>query len=103
MFRSGAIVLVSLQNPREKFWGALISLAPAGLVLSGIPLESFEDFAAQIRDGESTSASTLFFPMHRVERIELDQRSGDITSLSERFKAKSGLSAEQVFTMEKAL
>ena len=102
-FRSGALVLVTLQSPREKFFGAVLSLAPFGLVFNGIPLESIDDFIAQLREGEPVRPPTLFFPMHRIERLELDQRSGDVPSLSERFVSKSGISAQQVFREEAAV
>src|SRR5436305_14314970 len=32
-FASGTIVLVSLNSPREKFWGMILELAPAGASL----------------------------------------------------------------------
>jgi hypothetical protein len=97
IFSRGAVVLVTLNNPREKFWGAIMDLTPAGLAMRGIDLNSFEDFAGLVRDGEPAAASAVFFPMHRVERIELDARNGSIPSLSERFASKSGLDAAAVF------
>jgi len=102
VFRSGALVLVTLQSPREKFFGSVLSLAPFGLVFCGIPLDSIDDFIAQLRDGEHVRPSTLFFPMHRIERLELDQRSGEFPSISERFHSKSGISAQGVFHQEAA-
>src|SRR5512142_2551705 len=101
-FRRGALVLLTLQSPREKFFGAVLSLASFGLAFTGIPLESIDDFIAQLREGEKVLPPTLFFPMHRVERIELDQRSGDVPSIAERFQSKSGISAQQVFREEAA-
>ena len=89
-------MLVTLQSPREKFWGAMLSLAPAGVALRGISLVSFEDFARQLRAGESALPLTLFFPMHRVERIELDTDLGDVPSLSRRFEEISGLAAQKL-------
>jgi hypothetical protein len=89
LFPSGSIVLVTLNTPREKFWGALLELAPAGISLRGIDLNSLEDFARQVRSGEAVTPGAVFFPMHRVERIELDLRNGDIPSLCERFFAKT--------------
>jgi hypothetical protein len=90
------MVLVSLTGPREKFWGMILELTPAGLGMRGIDLNSFEDFARLVRAGEPAAASDVFFPMHRVERIELDVRSGGIPSLGERFAAKSGREAAAV-------
>jgi hypothetical protein len=41
-FLPGAIVIATLSNPREKFWGMILALAPEGLSLSGAELASFE-------------------------------------------------------------
>jgi hypothetical protein len=68
----------------------LLALTPAGVSLRGIDLNSLEDFARQVRDGDQVSANVVFFPMHRVERIELDVRNGEIPSLQERFATKAG-------------
>jgi hypothetical protein len=71
-FLPGAIVVVTLGNPRDKFWGMILALAPEGLSVSGRELASFEDLVVMVKDGESFSAAVVFFPMHRIERIELD-------------------------------
>ena len=90
-FRPGTMVVATLANPREKFWGAILSLSPEGLSLRGIELASFEDLVAMVKDGEPFSLGVVFFPMHRVERMELDLPDGNIPSLSQRFTAKTGL------------
>ena len=89
-FRAGAVVIATLSNPREKFWGAILHLSHVGLSLRGVDLSSFDDFVAQIRDGEPFAAGVLFFPMHRVERLELDLPEGTIPSLAQRFAQKTG-------------
>ena len=91
LFFPGALVIVTLCNPREKFWGMVLALAPAGLSLSGIELASFEDLAVMVKGGEPFTPAVVFFPMHRVERIELDLPDGNLPSLSQRFYAKTGL------------
>ena len=101
-FRRGAVVIVALHSPREKLFGSVIALASFGLVFSGIQLDSFEDFVIQLREGEAVRPSILFLPMHRVERIELDRRSGEVPALAERFELKTGLPASQVFSEENA-
>lgn len=85
------MVIVTLGNPRDKFWGMILSLAPEGLSLSGIELASFEDLVVMVKDGESFSPAVVFFPMHRIERVELDLPDGSLPSLSQRFSAKTGL------------
>jgi hypothetical protein len=97
-FSAGAIVLVSLSTPREKFWGAIMAISAAGVSLRGIDLHSFEDFMRQVKAGDEVSPSAVFFPMHRVERIELDQRNGDIPSMQDRFEAKTGQSFHGLFS-----
>jgi hypothetical protein len=89
-FVAGAMVVVTLGNPRDKFWGMILSLAQEGLSMTGIELASFEDFVAMVKDGEPFTPAVIFFPMHRIERIELDLPDGSLPSLSQRFSAKTG-------------
>lgn len=69
----------------------ILGLAPEGLSLSGIELASFEDLAVMVKEGEPFTPAVVFFPMHRVERVELDLPDGSLPSLSQRFFAKTGL------------
>jgi hypothetical protein len=89
-FIPGSMVIVTLGNPRDKFWGMILSLATEGLSLSGIELASFDDLVVMVKDGESFSPAVVFFPMHRIERVELDLPDGSLPSLSQRFSAKTG-------------
>jgi hypothetical protein len=95
VFVPGAPVLMTLSAPREKFWGAIITISQAGVSVRGIGLESFEDFLRQVRDGDNVTASAVFFPMHRIERMELDERNGEVPSMFERFKVKCGHDASE--------
>jgi hypothetical protein len=95
-FSPGALVIVTLSNPREKFWGMILTLAPEGLSLSGAELASFEDLTVMVRDGEPFTPAVVFFPMHRIERAELDLPDGNLPSLSQRFFAKTGLEPSAV-------
>jgi hypothetical protein len=97
-FVSGAIVIATLSNPREKFWGMILALAAEGLSLSGAELASFEDLAVMVRDGEPFTPAVVFFPMHRIERVELDLPDGSLPSLSQRFLAKTGLQPTAALT-----
>jgi hypothetical protein len=90
-FSPGALVIATLSNPREKFWGMILALAPAGLSLSGAELASFEDLTVMVRDGEPFTPAVVFFPMHRIERLELDLPDGGLPSLSQRFLSKTGI------------
>src|SRR5581483_5273042 len=94
-FVPGAIVLVTLNNPREKFWGAIVELAAAGLSIRGLDLSCFEDSASMLHSGEAFNPNLVFFPMQRVERIELDAAAPGIPSLAQRFASKTGLDPER--------
>ena len=89
-----SIILLSLHTPKEKLWGALVSMNSAGVTVRGIDLNSFDDFIRQVLDpeGERIGLPTLFFPMQRVERIALDEPHGSIPSLAERFEQRVGRS-----------
>jgi hypothetical protein len=96
LFSPGALVIVTLSNPRDKFWGMILTLELEGLSISGIELASFDDLAVMVKDGESFTPAVVFFPMHRIERIELDLPDGSLPSLSQRFHARTGRQAPAV-------
>jgi hypothetical protein len=95
-FRSGSMVVATLSSPREKFWGVILALAPEGLSLSGAELASFDDLTTMVKEGEPFTPAVVFFPMHRIERVELDLADGSLPSLSQRFLAKTGLEPASV-------
>ena len=88
----GSTVIVYLQSPKEKVWGVLISLTPAGVALRGIDLAAFDDWMRQEARGEDPhlGPATIFYPMGRVERIERDETIGPVTSLYQRFFREVG-------------
>ena len=98
LFGPGSVVIVTLSNPREKFWGLILTLAAQGLSLSGIELASLEDSAAMLKEGQPFTPTVVFFPMHRIERIELDLPAGNLPSLAERFYTTTGLQAADSLT-----
>jgi hypothetical protein len=59
--------------------------------LSGAELASFEDLTVMVKDGEPFTPAVVFFPMHRIERMELDLPDGALPSLAQRFLARTGL------------
>jgi hypothetical protein len=89
-----SIVIVSLHTPKEKVWGELLAIHPAGITMRGVDLNSFDHFIRQINEpeGERIGLPTVFFPMNRVERIALDEPSGAIPSMAELFLRKVGRS-----------
>ena len=92
-FQRGAMVIVTLGNPREKVWGVVLGLSQEGLSIGGAELSSFDDLVRMVKEGEPPSTSVIFFPMHRIERVELDLPHGSFDSLSQRFHSRTGLDA----------
>ena len=88
-----SIVIISLHTPREKVWGRLLALTAAGIIVQGIDLNGFDDWVRQVLEAEPSSLplSTVFYPMHRVERVVLDETSGDIPSVAQRFLNRVGI------------
>jgi len=99
-FRPGALVIATLTNPREKFWGAILHLAGEGLSLRGVDLASFDDLASQVKSGEPFTSGVVFFPMHRIERMELDLPEGNLLSLAQRFAEKTGQDPAPILVSE---
>ncbi|HZO98686.1 MAG TPA: hypothetical protein VFD30_00180 [Terriglobia bacterium] len=97
-----SLVIVSLANPKEKVWGLLLGLDSAGITLRGIELDSFDDFLLQVveRDEATVGMTTVFYPMHRVERVAADEASGSIPSLADRFKQKVGITIREYLGVE---
>jgi hypothetical protein len=96
-FLPGALVVTTLSSPREKFWGVLLSVTPAGVSVRAVDINSCDDVARQLRAGEPVNATDLFFPMHRVERLEVDSRSGELPSIGDRFREISGVEPAMLF------
>ena len=101
-FQPGTMAVLTLGNPREKIWGAVLAITPEGLTLCGVELASFEDLIAMVKEGETLSPGVTFFPMHRVERMELDLPDGGIPSLSQRFVSKTGVDPCDLFFRDQA-
>lgn len=92
-FAPGTPVLLYLHTPREKVFGVMVSLDPAGVAVRGIELAAFEDWLRQEARGErGLGPSTVFYPMHRIERVEKDETTGDLESFAERFRRETGRS-----------
>ncbi len=90
---AGACVIVSLGDPREKFWGILDEINPAGISLRGIELNSFDELLRMLAKGETgIYPATVFFPLRRIERILLDEDSGYLPALHSQFAQRTGSS-----------
>jgi len=93
-FEPQSLVIVNLVNPKEKFFGLLRALSPAGVTMRAINLDSFEDWIHQIARAEEQDIEmiSMFVPLFRVERIFLDEPAGAIKSYAQRFEEVAGQS-----------
>ena len=96
-FDISSLVILNLVNPKEKFFGVLNALSPAGITVRAINLDSFEDWLRQIarEDEPNLGLITMFVPLFRVERIFLDEPSGAIKSYAQRFEDVVGMTIEE--------
>lgn len=96
-FEPQSLIIVNLVNPKEKFFGVLGALSPAGVTIRAINLESFDDWIRQIArdDDPELDLITMFVPLFRVERIFLDEPAGAIKSFSQRFEDTVGKTIQQ--------
>jgi hypothetical protein len=101
-FTPSSLIIVNLVNPKEKFFGVLMALSPAGITMRGINLDSFEDWIHQIARTEELDLDliTMFVPLFRVERIFLDEPSGAIKSYGQRFEEVAGVSVRAFLGLE---
>ncbi len=101
-FERNALVILNLVNPREKFFGVLVALSPAGVTIRAINLDSFDDWIHQIArdDDVDLGLLTMFVPLFRVERIFLDEPTGAIRSYSERFGDAVGKPIHQYLQLD---
>ncbi|MEO7794271.1 MAG: hypothetical protein ABIV06_05805 [Thermoanaerobaculia bacterium] len=95
--QSGALVLVHLANPTEKFWGTLDRLETVGVTFRGISLDSFEEWVTELARHEPSGLglATMFVPLFRVERIFLDEQVGEVESYRRRFERRVGERVEK--------
>lgn len=93
-FTPGAVVVLYLKDPRERFVGLLRSIDGTGVALDGLELDSWEDWTAQWVKGEAgpLSTSLQFFPASRLEKLQLDRDAGDLPSLARSFEERTGKS-----------
>lgn len=100
----GTPVVLYLNAPREKVWGFLVSTMAAGVVVRGLDLVAFEDWLRQEVRGEDVmlGPSTVFYPMHRVERMEKDETVGPILSCCDRFHREVGRTVQDAMGLAAA-
>jgi hypothetical protein len=89
---AGDLVIVHCLAPKEKLWGVLLRLDPVGALLRGLDLATVDDWIVQerVQPAGAIAPSTVFIPMHRVERIYLDESSSVVESYGDRFRTTCG-------------
>ena len=97
-----SIVIVNLQEPRERFFGRLLDIATHGITVRGIDLNAFEDWMDHIshREESGVQPTTVFYPIHRIEKIILDEGIGAIPSLSDTFLTRIGAAVSEYLESE---
>jgi len=95
--RRGSAVIIALHSPREKCWGLLDEITPAGVFLRGLDLNAFDNWLHAVAHEEPfIGLGDLFFPMWRIERISRDEASADVPALFEQAERRTGRSLEQL-------
>ena len=90
----GSPVVLYLREPKEKIWGLLLSISAPGIVVRGIDIAVFDDWMRQEVRGDEPLIGlvTSFYPIHRLERMELDETVGPLLSYADRFSEEAGRS-----------
>lgn len=89
----GSIVVINLQNPKEKFLGKLMTITTAGITLKGVDVNSFNDWMSEFRAQHlplTICPTTMFLPMHRVISCYLDEDMGEVLSFGSQFRIRTG-------------
>lgn len=97
-------VLVFLREPREKLFGVLLGIDTAGVSVRALDLGAVDDFLRQEAraEGEPQIApATLFYPLHRVERLERDESVGALPGLAERARRETGRDVVELFGLQR--
>ncbi len=97
--KKGNVVVVNLQNPREKVLGILLEINTAGITIRGIDVHSFNDWTNSFLNENNElviTPSTVFFPMHRVLSCYVDEDSGSVPSFSTQFKMKTSRNLKEI-------
>ena len=90
----GEAVILVQHTPREKLFGLLTEISPAGLFVRAIDLSYFDDWCRSIADGEQyLPMSDYFLPMWRLERMTRDEGS---PTMAEQFEERTGKKLDEI-------
>jgi hypothetical protein len=93
----GDVVLAHMVGPAEKYLGILVALEPVGITVRAVSLSSFDSWMRELAGEGSVTLgpATMFFPLHRVERLFLDEEVGAVESYGRRFHRIVGRKLEE--------
>lgn len=97
---AGSAVVLHLASPREQVFGVVLSLSPSGVVVVGIGMASVDDWLGELPhaladEEQGFALSTTFYPMHRVEKVILDEPTCGAPAIHERFQGRVGSSLRE--------
>ena len=88
----GTTVVVNCVEPKEELWGVLLRLDAVGAVIRGLGLGSVKDWIGQEAHGVEAyvAPSTVFIPLHRIERIYVDESTSSAECYADSFTKATG-------------
>ena len=97
--QEGSFVHVHLIEPTERFWGKLIKLTEAGVILRGIDVRQIEVFKYQFnKDERMVFPQTIFFPMRRIQKVDLDEPMDELPSVIDSVIRVSGVDEDSLLS-----
>lgn len=101
----GEVVIAYLAAPREQVFGVVLALTSAGVVLRGISLTVVDDWLRSFSqergpEGAGLGLATSFYPMHRIEKVALDEPTGGVQPIQERFCERVGTTVQDFVAAE---
>lgn len=101
---AGTCVIVHLASPREQVFGVVLWLDGSGVLIRGLMMASVDDWIRQVdreRSDELDEPShgglglaQTFYPMHRIEKVVLDEAAHGLESIQERFRCRIGVTVQ---------
>lgn len=92
----GQCVIVYLGAPREQIFGLLLEMNASGVVLRGLSVGSVDDWLRELSPEWAEASAgyglaTTFYPMHRVEKMTLDEAAYGAVPIHQRFVERTGI------------
>ncbi len=96
----GSFVVATMIDPKEQFWGRLLSITAAGVVIRGIDAKLTDQYTYQVgKPEQEVFAQTQFIPARRLMSIWLDEAQGIVPSIAQRIRDHSSLDDDGICGM----